>query len=141
MARESTDGTNGGCLCGKISYVLTANPLVTAICHCTHCQKQSGSAFSVNLVVRREDLKISGALSTFEDQADSGALIHRRFCGSCGSPIVTEPLDNLEITYLKAGTLDHGHGIVPTVEIWCASAQPWWTSDAPLQGFARNIPV
>src|SRR6187551_1629262 len=42
---------SGGCLCGAVRYECNAEPFGTAICHCTHCQKVSGSAFSVNVVV------------------------------------------------------------------------------------------
>ena len=41
----------GGCLCGSVRYECDATPLGTAVCHCTHCQKVSGSAFSVNVLV------------------------------------------------------------------------------------------
>lgn len=37
----------GGCLCGAVRYTCAAEPVMTAICQCTHCQRQSGSAFSV----------------------------------------------------------------------------------------------
>ena len=46
----------GGCLCGKIRYTLKAEPALTVVCHCTHCQKASGSAFSTNLVIQRADI-------------------------------------------------------------------------------------
>lgn len=130
----------GGCLCGQVTYTLSQPPLFTAICHCTHCQKQSGSAFSVNQVVRRDDLSIVGEMASFEDRGDSGGVIHRRFCQTCGSPIVTEPVDNPDISYLKAGTLNDKSGIGPTVQIWCASAQSWWSPEIELQAFDRNMP-
>jgi hypothetical protein len=50
----------GGCLCGAVRYVLKGEPRATAICHCTHCQRQSGSLFSFNLVVREADYEQSG---------------------------------------------------------------------------------
>jgi hypothetical protein len=137
---EASKSLTGGCLCGRITYTLGNAPLLTAICHCTHCQKQSGSAFSVNQLVRRDDLSISGDLATFEDRGASGAVIHRRFCPACGSPIVTEPLDAPEIAYLKTGTLDDRDGIDPSLQIWCASAQPWWRRRPEIQAFDGNIP-
>ncbi|WP_176593096.1 GFA family protein [Sphingobium sp. EM0848] len=129
----------GSCLCGQIHYELAAPPLLTAICHFAHCQKQSGSAFSVNLVVQRSDLAVSGDLASYTDRGESGTVIYRRFCAACGSPIMTEPSDKPEIAYLKAGTLDDKGGIDPKVQIWCSSAQPWWSSQFEIPAFDRNL--
>ena len=41
----------GQCLCGEVGFECDAAPVVTVACHCTHCQKTSGSAFSVNAIV------------------------------------------------------------------------------------------
>ena len=41
----------GGCLCGKVRYASTADPVMTAVCHCKDCQKQAGTAFSVIVAV------------------------------------------------------------------------------------------
>ena len=41
----------GRCLCGQITYEISGDLIATAVCHCDHCQRQSGGAFSVNLVV------------------------------------------------------------------------------------------
>ena len=51
----------GGCLCGTVRYECSAEPLMTAVCHCTHCQKTSGSAFSINIGVPADSVAISGA--------------------------------------------------------------------------------
>jgi hypothetical protein len=42
----------GRCLCGSVTYRLTGEPMATVVCHCNHCQRQSGAAFSVNLIAR-----------------------------------------------------------------------------------------
>lgn len=136
----TAETASGSCLCGKISYALTSAPLLTGLCHCTHCQKQSGSAFSVNMVVQRASLAISGEMACFADRGESGAEIYRRFCAACGSPILSEPSDGSDIVFLKAGTLDDKHGIQPTIQIWCQSAQPWWSTTLELESFDRNLP-
>ena len=58
----------GGCLCGSIRYESADHPALIAACHCTHCQKQSGGAFSVNLVMPLAGVKLTGStLATFND--------------------------------------------------------------------------
>jgi hypothetical protein len=61
----------GRCLCGGITYEITGDLIATAVCHCDHCQRQSGGAFSVNLIVHESQLTVSGELSTFEDRVNT----------------------------------------------------------------------
>ena len=51
---------NGSCLCGSIRYTCDAEPLLTAVCHCPHCQKQSGTSFSVIVAVPKDSLTDRG---------------------------------------------------------------------------------
>ncbi len=128
----------GGCLCGGVRYVLHRPPGRTALCHCTHCQKQSGSAFSVNIVVATADLSVQGALAVYVDTADSGRKLERQFCASCGSPIFSRPVDSPDVSYLKAGTLDDTAIVRPGAQVWVGSAQPWLPLDEALPMFPRG---
>ena len=40
-----------GCLCGNVRYRVDAEPVMTAVCHCAHCQKQTGTSFSILVAV------------------------------------------------------------------------------------------
>ena len=51
----------GGCLCGALRYEITAPPLVAYTCHCTACQRLTGSAFSSAVVVAAEACRFAGA--------------------------------------------------------------------------------
>ena len=79
----------GSCLCGAVRYESEAEPLMTAICHCDNCQRQSGSAFSIIVGVPAGSLRFEGEerLATYEDRGTSGKAVYRRFCKSCGSPV------------------------------------------------------
>ena len=117
----------GRCLCGQISYELSGDLIATAICHCDHCQRQSGGAFSVNLIALEPQLNVSGSLSTFEDRGEHGdaVYVHRRFCGDCGSPIYSALVEPAGVIAVKAGTLDDRSEVTPMVEAWCEQKQPW----------------
>lgn len=117
----------GGCLCGNIRYSATGDPVLTAVCHCSHCQKQTGTSFSILVGVPNEALSIQGDLKTFLDTGTSGKPVHRKFCPECGSPIVSVVDEVPGLSFIKAGTLDDTNWLKPTVEIWCRSAQPWVT--------------
>jgi hypothetical protein len=117
----------GRCLCGEVTYEITGDPLATVVCHCDHCQRQSGGAFSVNVVLHTSQLSLSGTLQTFEEtgEHDDGVYVRRRFCGACGSPIVSELVLTDGVIAVKAGTLDDRSGLRPVVEAWCVDRQPW----------------
>ena len=81
----------GGCLCGAIRYRSDAEPLMQVVCHCETCRKNSGSAFSMNVAVPQDTLRIeSGSPRRYEDHSGvSGKAFYRFFCGDCGSPLFT----------------------------------------------------
>lgn len=132
----------GACLCESVRYESDGPVAVVATCHCTHCQKQSGSAFSVNVVVPMATLRLEGnSLATFDDVGDSGLPVRRHFCRRCGSPIHTV-LDSMPgMAVIKAGTLNDPSWVRPQVELWCLSAQPWTLSPANTDRFDQNPPA
>ena len=117
----------GGCLCGKVRYRAPFTPLATVICHCRHCQRQAGSAFSVVAVFARSELKVEGELNVFEDRGTSGQKVFRQFCGSCGSPVLTDTERAREqgLIFVKAGTFDDVTDLKPTTHYWTKHAQHW----------------
>ncbi len=124
----------GRCLCGHVSYVLKSEPRAVAICHCTHCQKQSGSLFSFNLVVRESDYEQSGETKVYVDKGDSGQPVYRHFCEKCGSGILAKTALAPGKVVVKGGTLDNPDGLQPNSEIYTDHAAQWL---APVAGAAR----
>ena len=118
---------SGGCLCGQVRYTIRGEPLNVSICHCTHCQKNTGSAFSVNAVFPENAVDIAGRLAAFRDRGDSGHPVVRYFCPDCGTPIRSTALQTSGYFVLKAGTLDEPGLIAPTDEIYCMSAVTNWS--------------
>ncbi|MFT3853498.1 MAG: GFA family protein [Ilumatobacteraceae bacterium] len=119
----------GRCLCGDVTYEISGDLIATAVCHCDHCQRQSGGAFSVNLVAHESQLTVNGELKTYEEMGELGdqVYVRRRFCPSCGSPIVSELALANGVVAVKAGTLDDKSNVNPNVEVWCVDRQPWVT--------------
>ena len=98
-----------------------SHPAVTAICHCKHCQKLAGSAFSVILRVRRYSLEATGAeLKTYEDTGESCQPVFRKFFGNCGFPIMSDVKALPDILYVKAGNIDDATWLKPDIQIWAA---------------------
>ena len=118
---ETRCQSTGGCLCSAVRYELSAHPAFTAICHCRHCQRQSGSAFSIVAGYPSTAYVQTGETRVFLDQGASGRPVERHFCGQCGSAILSriEPLPDLVL--IKAGTLDDVTGLDPAIEVFCES--------------------
>lgn len=132
----------GGCLCGAIRYTSPAAPVMAAVCHCTHCQKQSGGAFSVNVGIPKGSLQFtSGKTAVFEDKGSSGLPVYRHFCSSCGSPIYSDVVATPKLDWLKAGTLDDTSWVKPVANIWCQSAQSWVPYSEGVPRFPQSPPA
>ncbi|MFE0633370.1 GFA family protein [Streptomyces sp. NPDC058864] len=116
----------GHCLCGSVSYRFDAQPEAVVLCHCGHCQRHTGSAFSVNVLVARDAVEIEGTPKLHQTVgAENGNLRDRLFCGDCGTPILTILHERPEIIIVKAGTLDDHSDLEPGAEIWRRRAQKW----------------
>jgi hypothetical protein len=117
----------GGCLCGAVRYSVAWPPMVVATCSCRNCQKQAGSAMSVIAMVAQQSLEISGHLTTYADTGESGDAVFRKFCGLCGSPILSEvPSATAQgIAIIKVGTLDNSNDVQPSLHYWTCSAPAW----------------
>ena len=120
----------GRCLCGAIRYSAVGEPVAVAICHCDDCQRQSGAPFSLNVVVAEEALSVEGDLTVFETiGTETGKPRERRFCGTCGSPVITIVEEMLGMAVIKAGTLDDRSWLQPGLELWTDRRHEWLSID------------
>lgn len=123
----------GQCLCGTVSYKIEGDMQLCGVCHCKNCQRQAGSAYSVLFGLSSDQIEVSGDLKTYVDTADSGNVVNRHFCDTCGSPVLTTVPTQPGMTFVKAGTLDDTSVLKPSVHFWTGSAQEWVDID-------ENIP-
>jgi hypothetical protein len=121
----------GGCHCGYITFRAEADPERTRVCHCTDCQKLTGSAFRVVVPVPGANFElISGEPTVYIKTADSGTKRAHAFCPKCGSPVyATDPGNGPKNYGVRVGTLSERAHFVPKRQMWCRSAQPWAVVD------------
>ncbi len=133
----------GACLCGAVQLALTAVPATVGLCHCRHCQKQSGSAFSAFMVVPTSQVALAGELRSFEDSGDDGAPVLRHFCGTCGSPVQTTSAKTQAqgISVIKAALLDLPGIPAPQIQVFCDHGLPWMPQVAGTVRFNRMPPA
>lgn len=129
----------GGCLCGHVRYEVETDNKALSLCHCTHCQKVSGGAFSVNLFVEQAGLRyVASEPAVYADTAESGRTLRRLFCPRCGSSLASQSEMFPGKVVLKAGSLDDTSGLEPKVQIWTRSKQSWWRIDPTMTCFEKG---
>ncbi|GAA6000910.1 uncharacterized protein JCM10292_006486 [Rhodotorula paludigena] len=89
--------------------------------------------FSVNLVVKTASLSITGEehIKQYSATAESGNTAIRKFCGNCGSPIMTVVAGPEESAFLKGGLFPSGSLPSPKQELFTKRAEKW---EKPIDG-------
>ena len=114
----------GGCLCGGVRFEIT-EPLVRAsYCHCTRCQRRSGTAASAQARVAPGSLRIvAGEEFVRAWQPDSGFA--KEFCSECGSQLWSRDPDDADVINVRLGAFDGDPGIRPQLRQFVAYAAGW----------------
>ena len=115
----------GGCLCGSVRFRITAAPIVTRVCWCRLCQYLGAGSSTVNVCFPRESVVVEGETRDYESVADSGNVMHRRFCPKCGTPLFSEAEARPHLIFVRAGTLDDREIAKPAATIWTSAAPTW----------------
>jgi hypothetical protein len=128
----------GGCLCGGVRYEISRPLLSAGYCHCTHCQRRTGTGSSANGRVPRDGFRLlagAGLLRAF--QPPEG--VPKLFCCSCGSALFSgDPLTDEQVA-VRLGTLDRDPGIRPGYRQFVDSAADWEpVPDDGLQRYPRR---
>src|SRR5690348_6588884 len=115
----------GGCACGSVRYRLTDEPLVVHCCHCLNCQRQTGSAFVVNVVIETDCVELlSGEPRVVDVPRDDGSAQQIYRCPDCQVAVYSQ-YTWPEIRYVRAGTLEEPSSVSPDVHIFTRSKVPW----------------
>jgi hypothetical protein len=114
----------GGCGCGAVRFEVTA-PLQTAnYCHCTRCQRRSGTAASANALVQPGSFRILQGEESLRAWRPAGGF-EKWFCGECGSALYSCDPNDREHVAVRLGAIDGDPGIRPSVRQFVAYAAAW----------------
>ena len=117
----------GGCSCGAVRYRLTSEPLFTHCCHCLNCQRQTGSAFVINLLIEADRVELlAGDPQPVDAPRDDGSVQRIYRCPTCQVAVFSE-YGRPEVRFVRGGTLDQPSGITPDVHIYTRSKLSWVT--------------
>jgi hypothetical protein len=117
----------GGCSCGEVRYRLTSDPLFTHCCHCLNCQRQTGSAFVINLLIEADRVELlAGAPQPVDVPRDDGRNQRIYRCPTCQVAVYSD-YGRPEVLFVRGGTLDQPSAVTPDVHIFTKSKLSWVT--------------
>ena len=115
----------GGCSCGAIRYRLISDPLFTHCCHCLNCQRQTGSAFVINLLIETDRVELlAGDPQPVDVPRDDGSTQTIWRCPTCQVAVYSR-YTSPKVRFVRAGTLDDPSTIEPDVHIFTKSKLDW----------------
>jgi len=115
----------GRCACGSVRYRLMSDPLFTHCCHCLNCQRQTGSAFVINLLIEADRVELlAGDPDPVDVPRDDGSTQRIYRCSTCQVAVFSE-YTRPEIRFVRAGTLDDPSTVTPDVHIFTRSKVGW----------------
>ena len=108
-------------------YRLTSEPMFVHCCHCLNCQRQTGSAFVINLLLEADRMELlTGEPQPVDVPREDGSTQRIYRCPSCQVAVYSE-YGRPEVRFVRAGTLDEPSSVAPDVHIFTRSKVPWVT--------------
>ena len=115
----------GGCACGEVRYRLTSDPLFVHCCHCLNCQRQTGSAFVINVLIETDRMEVLAGDPQPVSVPRSGGKNQKIWrCPTCQIALYSQ-YTSASVRFVRAGTLDDPASVAPDVHIFTRSKVPW----------------
>jgi hypothetical protein len=112
----------GGCLCGAVRYSCSGEPVMAGHCHCEDCRRSSGSGHSSHLAVPEASVRLHGEVKGYARAADSGHIVTRHFCPTCGAALYSTNDGMPGMTFLRASSLDDLEVFNPQMHVYASRA-------------------
>jgi len=117
----------GGCTCRHVRYRMHGRPFFVHCCHCTWCQRETGSAFAINALIEADRIEL---LANRPERIDTPSLSGR------GQPVMRCPVCRVAlwshyygsgeaVNFMRVGTLDDAGAIAPDIHIFTSTKVPW----------------
>jgi hypothetical protein len=116
----------GGCCCRGVRYRMTRRPMIVHGCHCTWCQRETGTAFATNAVIESDALVVQGEVEVIDTPSASGKGQRIARCPKCKIALWSNYAGfGPSMCFLRVGTLDDAGAFPPDVHIFTSTKLPW----------------
>jgi hypothetical protein len=124
MASDSSSPLTGGCNCGAVRFELDERPQRAIYCHCTRCQRRSGTAASASAFTPPGSVRVVSGQEHVGAWKPAGGF-EKEFCRECGSALFVRDPDTGEIAGVRMGAFDDDPGVRPGARQYVAYAAQW----------------
>ena len=101
----------GGCLCGSVRFEITEPPFNAGYCHCTRCQRRTGTAASAQARIPPGALRVTSGQELVAAYAPGDGGFEKLFCSACGSALFSRHPERHEVMSVRLGALDEDPGL------------------------------
>jgi hypothetical protein len=117
----------GGCTCNFVRYEITEKPLFVHCCHCTWCQRETGSAFVINAMIESNRVKVTtGEVNVVNTPSNSGKGQRIARCPKCDIALWSNYGGGGDaVRFVRVGTLDNPNACPPDIHIFTSTKQDW----------------
>ncbi len=124
---NSVDPLDGGCTCRAVRYRMSSNPMWVNCCHCTWCQRETGSAFALNALIEADRVQLTqGEVEMINTPSNSGKGQKIARCPTCKVAVWSNYAGAGDaMRFVRVGTLDDPGRLPPDIHIFTSSKQPW----------------
>ena len=131
----------GRCLCGAVSYRLASAPVRMAQCHCRDCQRASGTGHTSQAFFKAADMEVQGGTANFAVTAESGNIVTRHFCPTCGSRLWNENTGRPGVVAVTVGCLDNCDWYAPEAVVFTRNRAGWDVTSLDIPNFEAMSPI
>jgi hypothetical protein len=114
----------GGCLCGGVRFEVTAPPVTAVYCHCTRCQRRTGTAAAASARLAPGSLRITSGEELVRSYVPEEGFA-KDFCSACGGALWSRHPDDPDLISVRMGAFDTDPGIRPSARQYVDYAAPW----------------
>ena len=114
----------GGCLCGSVRFEVTEPPVSASYCHCTRCQRRTGTAASVSARLAPGSLKVVAGEELLDAYRPTDGA-PKVFCSACGGALWAQSPADPSVFSVRFGAFDTDPGVRPSYRQFVAYAAPW----------------
>jgi hypothetical protein len=127
MGPEQQVSAEGGCTCRAVRYRMLSKPLFVHCCHCTWCQRETGTAFALNAMIEADRVELlQGEVEAIDTPSNSGKGQRISRCPRCRVALWSNYAGAGEaIRFVRVGTLDEPSRFPPDIHIYTSTKQPW----------------
>jgi hypothetical protein len=131
----------GGCLCGTVRFELRERPSLAGYCHCTRCQRRTGTAASPQARIDGRTFELTSGADALNVWRHPEGGFEKCFCGLCGSHLFSRKPDDATQMSIRMAAFDTDPGVPLTYRQFVAYAAPWEPiPDDGLERFPESRP-